>query len=551
MTATIDTTTATTEPATEHTNPGALGTVFAQVDPTTLDVADNVRDTVDLDRTPDFVASIREHGVLHPILTVRRGDGTLAVIDGQRRTLAAIATDTPVVPVLIRTQDGDQVAADTTRIVEQIVSNDQRADLTDGQRAAGVAQLLDLGVSVKEVAQALSVTQKAAKVAGRVGGSDAARAALDTGQLDLEQASIIAAFEKMGDDDAVAQLLDAAENRPYNFPHLARRLTEDRKNARDRAKTLVPFGEAGHPVLTTDPEAGEDVWHYAAEIRTADGEPVEVAEHPDRWSVWADHVEAWIDAETGEQVDEDSVDWDADGPDDTPAEGKRHRKTVTEGWAWETSYWISADDAEQHGYQVPQATPVAHERAAAGVNPDDAARRAAEAADADKAERRRVKALNAAGLAETTLRREHIKALLTRKTAPKGSAGWVAATLAGSPDLLTEGKAGEVLREVVPGADPLTGIADLIDKATDARAQVLMLALVLAALEARMAGSDKSWWRASPQTRWTRDGLPRGAARYLAFLTEHGYTTGPVEKVVTGENTAEDAYTEVTATSGE
>ncbi|WP_328810609.1 ParB/RepB/Spo0J family partition protein [Rhodococcus sp. NBC_00294] len=551
MTATIDTTTATTEPAAEHADPGALGTVFAQVDPNVLDVADNVRDTVDLDQTPDFVASIREHGVLHPILTVRRGDGTLAVIDGQRRTLAAIATDTPVVPVLIRTQDGDQVAADTTRIVEQIVSNDQRADLTDGQRAAGVAQLLDLGVSVKEVAQALSVTQKAAKIAGRVGGSDAARAALDTGQLDLEQASIIAAFEKMGDEDAVAQLLDAAENRPYNFPHLARRLTEDRKNARERAKALTAHGEAGHPVLTVDPETGDARWYYAGEVRTGEGEPVDPTEHPDRWSVWADRVEAWIDTETGEHVDEDTVDWDADGPDDAPAEGKRHRGTVSEGWAWETSYWMSADDAEHHGYQVPQATPVAHGCATAGVDTDDAARRAAEAADADRVERRRVKALNAAGLAETTLRREHITALLTRKTAPKGSAGWVAATLAGSPDLLTEGKAGEVLREVVPGADPITGIADLIDKATDARAQVLMLALVLAALEARMAGSDKSWWRSSPQTRWTRDGLPRGAARYLAFLTEHGYTTGPVEKVVTGENTAEDAYTEVTATSGE
>lgn len=538
---------------TTATEPGALGTELAMVDPSVLDVADNVRDTVNLDATPEFVASIREHGVLHPILAVRRGDGTLAVIDGQRRTLAAIATDTPVVPVLIRTRDGDQVAADTTRIVEQIVSNDQRTGLTDGQRAAGVAQLLDLGVSVREVAQALSVTQKAAKVAGRVGGSDAARAALDAGQLDLEQASIIASFEKMGDDDAVTQLLDAAENRPYNFGHLARRLTEDRKNARDRAKALVPFGEAGHPVLTVDPETGDGRWYYAGEIRTAEGEPVDPAEHPARWSVWADRVEAWIDAETGEQVEEDSVDWDAEGPDDAPAEGKRHPKTVSEGWVWEPSYWISADDAQQHGYQVPQATPVAYGSAvaagAAGVDPDDAARRAVEAAEADRAERRRVKALNAAGLAETTLRREHIKALLTRKTAPKGSAGWVAATLAASPDLLTEGKAGEVLREVVPGADPITGIADLIDKATDARAQVLTLALVLAALEARMAGSDKSWWRASPQTRWTRDGLPRGAARYLAFLTEHGYTTGPVEKVVTGEHTAEDAYTDVTRTT--
>ncbi|MFC7959099.1 ParB/RepB/Spo0J family partition protein [Rhodococcoides kroppenstedtii] len=534
-----------TQTATPATEPAA-DAVLVRVDPTTLDVAENVRDSVDLDATPEFVASIREHGVLHPILAVRREDGTLAVVDGQRRTLAAAEVGAATVPVIVREQDTDTQGAQVSRIVEQIVSNDQRSALTDGQRAAGVAQLLDLGVSVKETAQALSMTQKAAKTAAKVGGSAAARSALDAGQLDLEHASIVASFEQMGDTDAVAQLLDAAEHRPFNFPHLARRLTEDRKTARERTKALVPYGEAGHPLLETDPETGEDVWLYAGEVRTAEGEPVDPTAHPERWSVWADRIEVWIDAESGRQVDEDTVDWDADGPDDTPAEGLRHRSTVAEGWAWEPSYWITPEDAEQHGYRTTRPEPVT---AASGAGDDDeaAARRAAEAAEAQRAERRQVKALNAAGLAETTLRREHIKTLLTRKTAPKGAAVWTAATLAGSPDLLTEGKAGEVLREVLPGADTGAGIAAMLEIATDAKAQVLTLALVLTALEARMAGSDKSWWRASPQTRWTRDGLPRGAARYLAFLTEHGYTTGPVEKVVTGEHTADDAYAEVTA----
>ena len=546
--------TSTDQTTTTATESGASAAEFGHVDPATLDVAANVRDTVDLDATPEFVASIREHGVLHPILTVRREDGTLAVIDGQRRTLAAIATDTAAVPVVIRTEDDDTQNAQVSRIVEQIVSNDQRTGLTEGQRAAGIAQLFDLGVGVQDTARALSVTQKVAKVAGRVGGSVAARAALDTGQLSLEHAAVLASFEKMGDDDAVAQLLDAAEHRPYNFPHLARRLTEDRKTARHRAAILVSYGEAGHPVLTEDPETGEDVWHYAGEITTAEGGPVDPAEHTTRWSVWADRVEAWVDTETGEQVEEDTVDWDAEGPDDAPAGGKRHPETVTEGWAWEPSYWITPDDAALHGYQVPTAPTLPDRTGTVDTedgSADEAARLAIEAADADKAERRRVKALNAAGLAETTLRREHLTALLARKTAPKGAAVWVAATLAGSPDLLTEGKAGEVLREVVPGADDHPGIEGLLAKATDARAQVLTLALVLTALEARMAGTDKSWWRASPQTRWTPDGLPRGAARYLAFLTEHGYTLGPVEKVVTGENTAEDAYTEVTAATNE
>lgn len=530
-------------PATEP----AADAVLVRVDPTTLDVAENVRDSVDLDATPEFVASIREHGVLHPILAVRREDGTLAVVDGQRRTLAATAAGAATVPVIVREQDTDTQGAQVSRIVEQIVSNDQRSALTDGQRAAGVAQLLDLGVSVKETAQALSMTQKAAKTAAKVGGSAAARSALDAGQLDLEHASIIASFEQLGDTDAVALLLDAAEHRPFNFPHLARRLTEDRKTARERATALVPYGEAGHPVLTEDPETGEDVWLYAGEVRTAEGEPVDPTAHPERWSVWADRVEVWIDRETGEPVDEDAVDWLRSAADDTPAEGLRHRSTVAEGWAWEPSYWITPEDAEQHGYTTTRTAP-APAASGAGDDAAAAARRADEAAEAQRAERRQVKALNAAGLAETTLRREHIKTLLTRKTAPKGSTVWTAATLAGSPDLLTEGKAGEVLREVLPGADTSAGIAAMLETATDARAQVLTLALVLTALEARMAGSDKSWWRASPQTRWTRDGLPRGAARYLAFLTEHGYTTGPVEKIVTGEHTADDAYADITAT---
>ncbi len=378
--------------STDHTTTTA--TEFAMVDPNVLDVAANVRDTVDLDATPQFVASIREHGVLHPILTVRRGDGTLAVIDGQRRTLAAIATDTPVVPVFIRAEDDDTQNAQVSRIVEQIVSNDQRTGLTDGQRAAGIAQLFDLGVGVQDTARALSVTQKVAKIAGRVGGSVAARAALDTGQLSLEHAAVLASFEKLGDEDAVAQLLDAAEHRPYNFPHLARRLTEDRKTARHRAAMLVPFGEAGHPVLTTDPETGEDVWHHAGEVTSAQGEPVDPTEHPDRWSVWADRIEAWVDTETGEQVEEDTVDWDADGPDDAPADGKRHPKTVVEGWAWEPSYWITPEDAERHGYQVPTAPTLPDHSGTVDTVNGSADQAARQAIEAERSERRRVKALN-------------------------------------------------------------------------------------------------------------------------------------------------------------
>ena len=57
------------------------------------------------------------------------------------------------------------------RIVHQIVTNDQKEDLTDAQRARGIQQMIDGGLSVTKVAKKLSVakdTVKAAETAAQV-----------------------------------------------------------------------------------------------------------------------------------------------------------------------------------------------------------------------------------------------------------------------------------------------------------------------------------------------------------------------------------------------
>ena len=41
------------------------------------------------------------------------------------------------------------------RIVHQIVTNDQKQDLTDAQRARGIQQMIDAGMSVTRVAKIL------------------------------------------------------------------------------------------------------------------------------------------------------------------------------------------------------------------------------------------------------------------------------------------------------------------------------------------------------------------------------------------------------------
>ncbi len=69
------------------------------MDPTTLIIGDNVRAEARLDR--QFLASIREFGVMDPIHVTRADDGTLTVKRGQRRTLGAVKVGRPTVPVLV------------------------------------------------------------------------------------------------------------------------------------------------------------------------------------------------------------------------------------------------------------------------------------------------------------------------------------------------------------------------------------------------------------------------------------------------------------------
>jgi ParB family chromosome partitioning protein len=69
------------------------------IDPTTLTVDINVRKDAAL--TTDFIASIKEHGVMEPVIGHRKDDGTVHVLMGQRRTRAAVEAGREAIPVMI------------------------------------------------------------------------------------------------------------------------------------------------------------------------------------------------------------------------------------------------------------------------------------------------------------------------------------------------------------------------------------------------------------------------------------------------------------------
>ena len=91
-----------------------------------------------------------------PITGIRHPDNSdvIRVRAGQRRTLAAREVGLATVPVYVLPSSAADASEETIeRIVHQIVTNDQAQALTDAQRARGIQQMLDAGVSATKVAK--------------------------------------------------------------------------------------------------------------------------------------------------------------------------------------------------------------------------------------------------------------------------------------------------------------------------------------------------------------------------------------------------------------
>lgn len=95
------------------------------------------RRTFDEEELVSLTASIRELGVLQPILVRSRDDGTYELIAGERRWRAATRAGLDHVPAVVRDVD------DETSLAHAIVENVQRAELNAIEEAAAFKQLID------------------------------------------------------------------------------------------------------------------------------------------------------------------------------------------------------------------------------------------------------------------------------------------------------------------------------------------------------------------------------------------------------------------------
>jgi ParB family chromosome partitioning protein len=463
--------------------PAADGVELVTLPPLNVSIENNVRTAADLD--PSFLASVKQHGVLLPTIGYRDQNGRVVVRDGQMRVLAAIEAGCDV-PVFVTARD-DNTAK---RIAEQLVANERRIALTDGDRLAAYRQLEIEGLSVTAIAKETGTKRDTVKATLAVAKSEAATKAVTDSALTLDDALLFAEFQD--DPEAIAELQGCVdEGYADELKFTAERIRQDRQGKADMARIAGEWEAKGVRVVTSE----------------------------DDYTTLSSLTDAEDDAEDRPVLDAEAH-----------AIGCAGHAATLQAWGEHTAIPVCT---------TPEAHHVKYPRYSFSTAPaaELTEEEAAEQKEAEKAARRELIANNKAWDAADTLRTEFVKSLLQRKTLPKD---WTMfAALAGT-------RHGWTMR-----ADNSGGVRDLlsIESGTGygadtvatwveqhpAKAPHVALAVVLSAFE---NAANREWWR-----RPTTEG-----AAYLNQLAAWGHRLTDVEKIAAGiqpepVDPAEDADT--------
>ncbi|MCB8043735.1 ParB N-terminal domain-containing protein [Microbacterium oxydans] len=350
---------------TTTTTPGTI----EHIDPQTIDVATNVRTEATLGK--EFVDSIRANGVLQPVVAYRDSEG-VHVRYGQRRTLAAQMVGLATMPVYVVDVDDTDTAQ---RIIEQLVENDQREALGEGDRLDAWRQLELEGLSATQIAKRTGTKRDTIKTGLTVASSDTGTRLVAEVGLTLDQAATLIEFED--DPQAVADLTEIAGSQPDYFPVAVQRARNERAAAVLREKVETEVATKGHHILSSSP-SWEEATPYRLHQVTDEGGNRITSDYVEGKPGIAAHVRAW-DAEQ-----------------------------------FEVTYYV--DDLDAAGLIL---RPGATSGAAKGPMTDE-----------QKAERKTLIANNKEWDAAEAVRREWVATFLARKTLPKDAMSVVATILA-------------------------------------------------------------------------------------------------------------------------
>lgn len=117
-----------------------------------LDIKPNVnqpRKTFNKDKIKDLAASIKEHGIIQPIV-VRTSDKGYEIVAGERRWRAALEAELKEVPCIVRELDDEE------NMLLAIIENMQREDLNPIEEAEGINRMIKtFGMTQEQVSRSV------------------------------------------------------------------------------------------------------------------------------------------------------------------------------------------------------------------------------------------------------------------------------------------------------------------------------------------------------------------------------------------------------------
>ena len=158
---------------------------------------DQPRERFDKDAMAELAESIRQQGVIQPILAEERADGSFILIAGERRWRASKLAGLDEVPVIVRNFSPEQ------KLEIALVENVQREDLTPMEEARAYRHIMDaMGLSQQDVAD--KVGKKRSTVANSLRLlklPENMRNAVETGQLSAGHARALLAVTNPADQE--------------------------------------------------------------------------------------------------------------------------------------------------------------------------------------------------------------------------------------------------------------------------------------------------------------------------------------------------------------
>ncbi len=416
----------------------AQGTID-HVDPNTLTVELNVRSEAALDQ--DFLDSIQSNGVLTPIVGHRDAAGNIVVRAGQRRTRAAQHAGLASVPVYIV----DAAQTDAERIIEQLIENDQRQELTEADRIIAWKQLELEGMSMTQIAKRVGAKRDRVKTGIAVASSETGATLVSEHGLGLDQAAVLLEFDD--DPEAVSRLTEIALARPGFFDNAVEQERQERATAQLLAAAAEEAIAAGYRVLTERPDGEEGPYSI--------------------------HV---LENQKGVRVDKKDV----EGKD-----GIAVMLHPTYGGGIQASFYV--EDLEAHGFKISDYY---------------ASNNRGPMTEEQKAERKLLIANNKEWDAAEVVRRAWLVQLIARKTLPKDAVSVIAASLTHGRFFVAEsmGHGSSQAQEMLGLERSSHGSIEKYLEQHPNRALHVALAVALGGIEQR---TSRNTWR-SPDTRMAR-----------------------------------------------